>query len=99
MALEQKKRLTKEDRVVRRLMRGSQPRRARAAGKRFSTEYQPQGRGRPKGSKNVMRRELKEAVLAAAHAARLDRLSPDITDRWPGEWRRWKGTWQIRASC
>jgi hypothetical protein len=56
--------MSKSDRVATRLTRGSQPRRRREKGKRFSTDNQPKRpRGRPKGATNLMTRELKEAIL------------------------------------
>jgi hypothetical protein len=58
----------KRDPLLARLMRGSQPGRARSAGKRFSKEYQPARRGRRKGSRNLISRDIKEAILAAAKA-------------------------------
>jgi hypothetical protein len=58
----------KRDRVAARLMQGSAPGRARVAGKRFTRDYQPKGRGRPKGSRNVVTRNVREAILAACEA-------------------------------
>jgi hypothetical protein len=50
----------------RRLGRGTQPGRARAAGKRFSKENQPKrGRGRPRGAQNYFTRDVKEALIDA----------------------------------
>lgn len=64
----QPKTATKRDQLAARLMRGSQPGRARVAGKRFSKDNQPRGRrGRPKGSPNVYSRDIKEAIIAAAN--------------------------------
>jgi hypothetical protein len=48
------------------LGRGTQPGRARAAGKRFSKENQPKkGRGRPRGAQNYFTRNVKEALIEA----------------------------------
>ena len=58
----------KGDRVAARLTRGSQPRRRRVKGKRFSKEHQPKHpRGRPKGATNLMTRDVKEAIIAACN--------------------------------
>ncbi len=55
---------SKKDRLAARLTRGSQPGRRRVEGKRFSTDDQPKRpRGRPKGSPNLITRQVKEAIL------------------------------------
>jgi hypothetical protein len=54
----------KRDRLAARLARGSQPARRREKGKRFSADNQPKrGRGRPRGAKNLVARELIAAFL------------------------------------
>jgi hypothetical protein len=51
------------DRLSKRLTRGSQPGRRRVKGKRFSKEHQPKRpRGRPKGAKNLMTRNIVQAI-------------------------------------
>ena len=67
MELGQNKRVRQKDRIAARLTRGSQPGRARVAGKRFTKDYQPKGRGRRKGVPNIITREVKEAVIAAVN--------------------------------
>jgi hypothetical protein len=57
----------KGDGLLKRLTRGSQPGRARVAGKRFSKDYQPKGRGRPPGVRNFITREVKEAIISACN--------------------------------
>jgi hypothetical protein len=54
---------SKKDRLATRLARGSQPLRRRAQGKRFDQKHQPRGRGRPKGARNLLTREVKEAII------------------------------------
>jgi hypothetical protein len=51
----QNNRVGQKDRIAARLTRGSQPGRARVAGKRFTKDYQPKGRGRRKGVPNIAR--------------------------------------------
>jgi hypothetical protein len=68
----QNKTARKKDRLAARLTRGSQPGRARVAGKRFTKDYQPKGRGRRKGVPNIITREVKEAILAACKAVGSD---------------------------
>jgi hypothetical protein len=54
---------TKRDQLAARLARGSQPLRRREQGKRFDGQHQPRGRGRPKGSRNLVTRELTDAII------------------------------------
>jgi hypothetical protein len=62
------KRNKRDDRLVARLTRGSQPTRRRAKGRRFSEENQPKrGRGRPKGARNYFTRNVQEALLKAVN--------------------------------
>jgi|SRR5690349_9384513 hypothetical protein len=58
----------KGDGLLKRLTRGSQPGRHRAAGRRFSKPNQPKrGRGRPKGARNYFTRDLQEATFNAVN--------------------------------
>jgi hypothetical protein len=58
----------KRDGLLKRLTRGSQPARHRAAGRRFSKANQPKrGRGRPKGARNYFARNVQEALLKAVN--------------------------------
>jgi hypothetical protein len=55
-----------EEKLAKRLVRGSQPAQARAtSGGRFEKRHRKTG-GRKKGVQNIMTRELKEAILNAA---------------------------------
>jgi hypothetical protein len=58
-----KERKKKRDRLAARLTRGSQPARRRVNGKRFSRDNQPRRRGRRKGARNLLTREVKDAII------------------------------------
>ena len=59
------------------ITRGTQPQQARNNAGRFSRENQPARRGRPRGSRNVFSRLVKEAVIEAANRIGIDGQGTD----------------------